>query len=254
MLNALIIDDEPNSRETLKALLKRSCPEVQVCGEANGVERAQVLINAQKPDLIFLDISMPGGDGFELLSRVKKPDFEIIFVTGYDQYALQAIKSCALDYLLKPVQIQELKAAVARAQEVSKLKNTKQQLQHLLANLKRKDTTEQNLAIPNPTGLSFVSTKDIVRLEADGSYTTVYTTNGQSLVSTWHLKAYEELLPQEQFFRAHHSHLIHLRQISQYHKGNGGYVVMTDGSSVSISKRRKRDFLQLFELPGISQL
>jgi len=249
MLKTVVVDDEPYSRETLRGLLSRYCAKVEIVGEAGGVPEAKELILVEEPDLVFLDISMPGGSGFDLLKQFNRIEFEIIFVTAYNEYALQAIKSCALGYLLKPIQIDELKTAVEKAGEITHLKDTKSRLDQLLRNLDPVNANQHKIAIPSQRGLDFIFPSEIIRLEADGSYTRIYMNDGRKLTSTWHLKAYEGLLSSSQFFRAHHSHLIHLVHIVEYHKGNGGYVVMSDASVIDISKRRKKEFLQLFELP-----
>lgn len=246
MITAIIIDDEIKSRQTLAAIVKKYCPEVQVLEEAGNAADAYRLVMELKPNLVFLDVSMPHEDGFELLRRFDHIFFEVVFITAYEQYAIKAIKTCALDFLLKPIDIGEVIEAVAKARKniTEKLQNTS--MIQLLHNLNTKHTGHNKIAIPTRTGLDFITLEDIIRMEAESNYTLIFLSDGHKIVSTRHLKEYENMLPPDLFFRAHHSHIINLSHIIAYHNGEGGYVKMQDGSVVDIAKRKKKDFLMLF--------
>lgn len=248
MINAIIVDDETKSREILQELLTRYCPDVRVIGTADSIKPAEELINAMKPDLVFLDVEMPFGNGFDLLEKFEKINFEIVFITAYDHYALKAIKFSALDYLLKPVDIDDLENALSKVDE--KLKNKKgdisQQVQTFLSSIKSKDKTKK-IGIPSSDGIAFVNVADIVRCESDVNYTNIYFKDKTKITVPKTLKEYEDMLTDYNFFRVHNSTLINMDHVKQYLKGNGGFVVMTDGKEVEVSRRKKAEFLQKIE-------
>jgi two-component system LytT family response regulator len=244
-LKAVIIDDELNSIDVLKMLIGKYCPEIRVVGEADDAEAGKKIIAAYAPDLVFLDIEMPLGSGFDLLDRIGQKKFEVIFVTAYDHYALKAIKYCALDYLLKPVDIDELVSAVAKVSERIHHQSTHEAMDILKRYLKR-DVSSTKIAVPSADGLQFVEVTEIVRCEASGNYTRVHLLKNRNYLVTRTLKEYEELLMPHNFLRIHHAHLINLNLIEKYVKGEGGYAIMTDGSVVDISKRKKHEFLARF--------
>jgi two-component system LytT family response regulator len=247
MIKAIIIDDEAKSRQTLETLLTRYCTSVEIAGTASDVKEGVALLERSEPDLLLLDISLPDGSGFDLLSQIKEISFEVIFITAYNEYALQAIKANALDYLLKPVNIRELQEAIAKAEKRIASKEKKLDVQELLRQLTRTDAKPNRIAIPVNDGLKFIQVDEITRLEAEGSYTRIFCDNSV-LLSSKPLKDYEDILPADVFFRAHHSHIININRIKHYHRGDGGYVTMTDGSIIDISKRKKKHFLDLFQL------
>ncbi|MFA6261114.1 MAG: LytTR family DNA-binding domain-containing protein [Bacteroidia bacterium] len=247
MIKAILIDDETKSRQTTRELLRKYCTEIEVIGEASSAEEAWNAIKTTKPDLIFLDIEMPYEDGFDFLKRFDNIPFEIIFITAYNQYAIRAIRICALDYLLKPLSINDLKQAVERAKIRIADKTSAMQYNTLQQNLNQPQSLEHGkLAIPTGFGFEFLEMKDIIALEADGGYTTIKLAGGKSVVSTRNLKEYEDILPDTVFFRSHHSFILNLSHIRKYHKGEGGYVVMSDMTSIAISKRNKKEFLERF--------
>lgn len=249
MIDAIIIDDELKSREITREFLRKYCHDIEVVYEAASAEEAYDAVIARKPHLVFLDIEMPYENGLDFLKRFDHIPFEIIFITAYDQYAVQAIRACALDYLLKPLNISELKAATARATARLAQKDTSGQYHMLMQNHTHASQPElQKLAIPTHDGLEFINQKDIIVLEADGGYTSIRLSGKKTALSTRNLKEYEHLLPDTTFLRVHHSHIINLAHIQHYHKGEGGYVLMADGSTVDISKRRKKEFLEKFGL------
>ncbi len=243
MLRALIVDDEKNSRETLANLLTEYCPEVEITGMADAAASAREAIHEQHPDLVFLDVEMPKGSGFDLLESLESINFEIIFTTAYDQYAIRAIKVAALDYLLKPINIRELKNAVAKAVEKLKEKPAANGVDVLLNNIKNKNNKLDRIALPTTDGLIFIRINEIIRCEASDYYTYFFLTDRQKILVSKTLKEYDELLSANDFLRVHHSHLINLNQVRQYFRDGGGYLQMTDGSKVEISRRRKDAFL-----------
>lgn len=246
MARALIIDDEPRNVQILQNLLEQFCPAVTIVGQAGDVNTALAAIQQYKPDLVFLDIEMPYGNAFDLLDKLMPIEFEIIFITAFDNYVLKAFKYSALDYLLKPVDIEDLKAAVKRATDKLAGKNMNQQLANLLGNLKSSQPGLQRMALPFGDGIIFVNVADIIRFEANGSYTEVYSDVYGKITVSKNIKEYEDLLPLTIFCRVHNSHIINLNRIKKYHKGRGGYVVMDDGSSIEVAIRRRDDFLSKF--------
>jgi two-component system LytT family response regulator len=246
MINALIVDDEPKNIRILQGLLDESCADVKVVGEAISAETAIPLIRDKNPDLVFLDIEMPYGNAFDLLDRIMPVNFEIIFITAFDDYTLKAFKYSALDYLLKPVSIDELKTAVHKAKERIRFKNINSQLQNLMFNISKSTASLQKIALPYNDGLVFVLLSEIIRFEAKGGYTYVHVSNNQKYVSSKIIKDYEELLPDDIFFRIHNSHIINLNYVKKYHKGRGGIIEMADGAMIEVATRRKDEFLARF--------
>lgn len=244
MIRAVIIDDEPKNIRILSKLLEEFCPNVAIVGDASNPEKAIPLLESEKPDLVFLDIEMPYGNAFDLLDRIRPVNFELIFVTAFSEYSLKAFRYSALDYLLKPVSIEELKEAVRKAEERLEHKNINQQLNNLLHNLSRKKPEQQRIAFTDKDGsLVFIEIQDIIRLEAQRGYTYVHTANRPPILSTKSIKEYEAILPEDIFYRIHHSHIINFNQMSKYHRGRGGFVEMNDGENIEVAIRRKDGFL-----------
>jgi two-component system LytT family response regulator len=244
MIKTIIIEDEKKSREMLAAIVQKNCPELDILGLAKDVKTGVELIKTIKPELIFLDISMPDGTGFDLLEQVAGSKFELIFVTASDQHAIRAIKYSACDYILKPVDIDELKLAVDK---VVKKKNTTpnmENLQFLIQHLKRSDENFQKITLATGTAYEIVNIKDIIRCQADGSYTYFYLTDKRKLMVSAGLKHYEELLPENEFIRVHHHHLINMSHVVRFLKEDGGYAVMSDGTKIEISRRKKESFME----------
>jgi two-component system, LytTR family, response regulator len=246
MMRALIIDDEPKNVRILKRLLDDYCPQIEVAGEAGDARAALTTIREIKPDIVFLDIEMPYGNAFDLLDKLLPVDFEIIFITAFDDYTLKAFKYSALDYLLKPVDIDELKAAVKKAAEKIAGKNINLQLGNLLSNLKNNQAALQKIALPAADGIIFINVEEIIRCEANGNYTIIYADSKEKITASKTIKDYEELLPPSIFCRIHNSHIINLNRIKKYHKGRGGFVVMDDGTSIEVASRRRDEFLAKF--------
>ena len=243
MLTAIIIDDELKGRIALKQKIHDYCTDILLEGEAeNGMEGIK-LIEAIHPDIVFLDIEMPRMDGFEMLHRLPGKNFHLIFTTAYDQYAIKAIKYAAFDYLLKPIDIEELKLAVSKIHSNQQI-YTGKKLELLDQNIHGKNAFNK-IAVSTLDGLLFFDIKDIVHLEANSNYTTIYFNNRPKLIASKTLKDFEELLPADIFFRTHHSHLINLTFIKRYIKGDGGQIELLNGNYADVSRRKKDEFLKV---------
>lgn len=247
MIRAVIIDDEPMNVTSLQMLLEKYCPEVIIEGIADNSTTAYSLIKRVQPDLAFLDIELPYKNAFDLLNELLPIDFEIIFVTAFNNYAINAFKYSALDYLLKPVNITELQAAVKKAAESVRAKKNTNRVVSLLENLNQSQPIQQKMALPVSDGLLFVNIADFVRLEAQGNYTTISMNTQKKIIVAKTLGEFEEMLPKSDFSRIHHSHIINHNYIRQYHRGRGGYVEMEDGVSIEVSVRKKEAFLSKFK-------
>jgi two-component system, LytTR family, response regulator len=244
MITAIIIDDEAKGRLALREKLLAYCPQIKIVAEAANGQDALVMIEKYKPHLIFLDIEMPRMNGFEMLNKVPDKNFHIIFTTAYDQYAIKAIKYAAFDYLLKPIDIEELKTAVEKI-DTKENNQTKKQVELLQQNMQHPKRQLNKLAIPTLEGLLFFDINDIVHLEANSNYTYIYLSNKTKITASKTLKEFEEFLPDDIFFRTHHSHLINLNYIKRYIKGDGGQIELQNGTYVDVSRRKKEEFLKV---------
>ncbi len=247
MLHALIVEDELNSQELLKEIIESYCEGVKVVATAQGVAEALEKIKEHKPQLLLLDIELSDGDGFQVLEQVEDMDFDVIFTTAYDQYAIKAFKFAATDYILKPVDIEELQEAVKRI--VEKRQNpdedpANEQLQALINNIRNIQQPFKRIVLPTSNGFTVVDPKDIVRCEADRNYTFIFLKDKRKILVSRTIKDYEEMLVDFNFFRIHQSHLINLAFLKNYTRGRGGYVELTDGSVLDVSARKKADFLR----------
>lgn len=238
MLSAIIVDDKPANIQTLQRLLADYCPQVAVVGTATDGEHAYAAIVAHRPALVFLDIEMPGGSGFDLLRKFPQASFELIFTTAYNQYALQAFRENALDYLLKPIDIGALQQAVSKAERQVGLK----QAGHSQA--QQPMPARSRISLPVQDGYLFIDSHDVTRCEASGSYTWFHLAGGKRLMVSLRLKECEDLLPAAAFFRVHNSHIVNLRWIARYVRGRGGYLVMQDESVVDVAASRRDAFLE----------
>lgn len=245
-IKAIIVDDEQHCIDALKTMLQKKCPEVTVLAGVNSVSDARQVIDELQPDLVFLDVEMPHENGFELLKRYDKVVFDVIFTTAYEQYALKAIKFNALDYLLKPFSIQDLQEALRKYHErrLNKSDAGIAPLEVFLQNMKTMQQTNKKIALPTINGLVFMPVQNIVRCESTGNYTRIFFTDRKQLLVSKPLKEFEELLTDVDFFRIHNSHLINLQQMESYIQGEGGFALMSDGTQVEVSRRRKADFLK----------
>ncbi|MDZ4663571.1 MAG: LytTR family DNA-binding domain-containing protein [Bacteroidota bacterium] len=244
MIKTLIIEDEQKSRDVLMKIIEKNCPELKVVGCATNVIEGVDLIKSLKPDLVFLDITMPDGSGFDLLEQVSDQKFELIFATASNSHAVRAFKYSACDYLLKPIDIEELRNAVLRVLKRKSETPDMGNLNFLIQQLKRADDNYQKITLPTGNAYEIINLKDIVRCEADGSYTYFYLTDKRKLMVSASLKHYEELLPEQDFIRVHHHNLINMNHVIRFLKEDGGYAVMTDGSKVEISRRKKDQFME----------
>lgn len=244
MITAIIIDDEPKGRLALREKLLAYCPEVLILDEAANGQDALVLIKRHKPQLIFLDIEMPKMNAFEMLNAFPEKNFHIIFTTAYDQYAIKAIKYAAFDYLLKPIDIEELKTAVTKVSTI-KDNQTLAQAELLSQHLLHPKKQFAKLAIPTLEGILFFNIADIIHLEANSNYTNIFFVTNTKVTASKTLKEFEELLPADTFFRTHHSHIINLNYIKRYIKGDGGQIELTNGTLVDVSRSKKEEFLKV---------
>ncbi len=244
MIKAIIVDDELGARESLSKMIEKNCKQLEVVAKADSMLAAYDAITKHHPDIVFLDIEMPNGNAFDLLEKFKEIDFNIIFTTAYDHYAIKAIKFSAVDYILKPIDPEELIEAVKRFQEKHGQKNIlDKQFKTLLSNV-RPENKLKKVGIPDGEGLIFINLADIVRCDSDGNYTFFILTSGKKIIASRTLGEYEQMFTDDNFFRIHRSHLINLQHVKKYIKGEGGYVIMSDDSQVEVSRRNKNEFLE----------
>jgi two-component system, LytTR family, response regulator len=244
-MKTLIIDDIDYVAQSLKQLIEEFCPDVSVLGIANSVEEAKPLIDTLKPDLIFLDIQMPNQSGFDLLLSFEKIDFSVIFVTAFSEYAIKAVKFGALDYILKPVDIEELKIAIDKAR--LKTEEKTKEIENLLHNLKSPGDKSNTIIIHSEKGFDVIKLEDIIRIEADGNYSRIYTTNGTRFLSSKSLKKFEQYLENEFFVRIHHSHIVNLYQIEKLNLKGESEVILKNGEHLPVSFRKRQDVINSFQ-------
>ncbi len=238
---AIIVDDESNNRENLRHLLIQHCPGIEIVGQAASVAEAMHLIRRASPEVVFLDIEMPGGDGFSLLEKLQPVDFQVIFVTAFDSYALNAIKFSALDYILKPIDKDELMGAVA------KLKTLQNDQQPQLSNLNNFLKGEsRKIALNLSDEIRLVELSNIIRIEADNNYCRFVLKNDETVLVSKHLGHFYDILKNQGFARVHQSHLISKACLEKYVKKDGGYLVLNNGDQVPVSRTQKEHVLKLF--------
>jgi two-component system, LytTR family, response regulator len=242
MIKVIIIDDEQHCIITLQHLLSK-IPNVEIVATTQDSTKAKELIEKHQPNIIFIDIEMPALNGFDVINQFSNINFKIIFTTAYDHYAIKAIRLNALDYLLKPIDIVELNSALDKyGNNEMQSSNLQVQQAQKFAQQKVMDT----IAVSNTEGLNFLKMSDIIYLEASNNYTYIYTNDGQKNVVSKTLAVFEELLDLQQFFRAHKSYIINLKSIKKYIRGDGGEIIMNNGTSISLSRTQKQTFLDLF--------
>jgi len=242
-LITVIIDDEPDAVEFIYSIIGEYCPGLEVCGKAHNIKDGVNLINEIKPELVFLDVEMPNGTGFDLLTNFPQKDFDVIFITAFNHYAIKAIKFSAVDYILKPINIHEFIESVNRVllkRETSSI-SMNENFESLLENLRTAHPTR--LVIPTSDGREYLNPKDIIRIEADRSYSWFFINDKRKILVSKHLKEFQDLLNDRNFFRPHNSHLINLDFVKKFVRHDGGYIEMTDGSQIPISRNRKDLFL-----------
>jgi len=246
MIRALLADDEKMSRTTLRRLLELYCPSVEIIGEAANAAETKMLAGELKPDLVFLDIAMPGKTGIELLRELEQVDFEVIFVTAHDRFVLQAMRLAAVDYLSKPVDEQELVQAVSQAEKRIRNKTAQTPIPAFLHNLQQHSTgQDMQLCVPGVRGFQVLRIRDIVFCEADNTYTILHLADQRKLIASRPLLDYESLLQDAYFVRIHKTYLINLHHLKEYQKGEGGIAVMSNGRQLDVSRRRKDQFISL---------
>jgi two-component system LytT family response regulator len=247
-IKAIIVDDEQHCIDTLQTMLLKKFPEVAVLAGVNSVKEARELIEELQPDLVFLDVEMPHQNGFELLKQFERVQFDVIFTTAFEQYAYKAIKFNALDYLLKPFSVQDLQDALQkyrdRRDQARASAPAASPLEMFLQNMRTMQQSHRKIALPTLNGLVFMPVQNIVRCESTGNYTKIFFTDKKHLLVSRPLKEFEELLTDVDFFRIHNSHLINLQQMQSYIQGEGGFALMSDGTQVEVSRRRKAEFLK----------
>ncbi len=242
-INSIIIDDEANNRENLLNILEKYCPSINVVAVCSNAFEGYQKITELQPDLVFLDIEMPGTDGFSMLESLSDLNFEVIFVTAFSNYAIKAIKFSALDYIVKPIDTMELLKAIDKAVQKKKEKFENKRMINLIEN-QSKEGNRKILALPLSDKIEFVEVSNIIRCQADGNYTIFYLKNGEKLLISKTLKEYDELLTPFNFMRVHQSHLLNLDEIKSFVKIDGGYILMKDGSNITISRQRREIVLQ----------
>ena len=233
-----------NSRNSLRQKIMNHCPGIDIIAECEDGEEGILAIEENKPDIVFLDVEMPRMNGFVLLQRLSNRDFEVIFTTAYDHYAIRAIRFSALDYLVKPIEVEELKSALERARQKRQQHVPDQRIDNLLHNLLEEQASNSRIAIPSMEGLQLINISDTIYLEAESNYTIFFMKENNKITVSKTLKDFEELLPQAIFIRIHHSYIINKKSIRKYIRGEGGQVVMTNGRTLDVARRKKEEFLK----------
>ncbi len=244
LFNAIVVDDELDAQEVLCLMLRKFCPSVEVIACCDNADDAITAIQQYKPQLVFLDIEMPVKNGFEVLNALKQIDFAIVFTTAYNQFAIKAIKYAAFDYLLKPIDANDLIETIERL-SASKKSDIHQQIQQLMEQLQPNKTLNK-IALHTKEGLIFIQASEIIRCEAESNYTKIYLSNKQKHTIAKTLKQVEIVLADFQFYRIHHSHLINLSHVEKFVKTEGNYVIMSDGQQIAIARNKKEEFIDKF--------
>lgn len=239
------------NRDALNTMIYRYCDSLNILDKCSNITDAELSIEQHKPDVVFLDIEMPGGDGFKLLDRFDHANFKVIFTTAHAEYALKALKFAALDYLLKPIDVIELRQAIQKLSLAKVSGVSKGQIDILKEQVSRSSDSTSRIVLPATDGLEFYDVQSIVRCEADRAYCRFYLSNGKTILISKALKEYEELLTGRGFFRIHKSHLVNLSYIKKYVRGKGGYIVLKDGTNLDVSIRRKDSFLEALSEYGL---
>jgi len=245
-IKAIIIDDEQNARENLNLILQDHCSEVEVVAMASSADEARKLIKEHEPNLLFLDINMPNEDGFELLESIENKNFSVIFITAHNQFALKALKAGAIDYIEKPIDIEDLQEAVSKVGKDASSGDNQLDFGLIKSMLEeyKNDNKSDTIAIPTISGYEIIKTEDIVHLEADESYTKIFLSNGKKCVSSMTIARYEKVLDKNTFFRIHKSHIINTRHhLKEFNRHEGNVVIMDNGSSIPVARRKLSGFV-----------
>jgi len=250
MITAILIEDDHNLRNGLKTLLEKTAPEIKIIGEADSVETGVALLLKTQPQVIFLDIHLGDGSGFDILEEVSKTgklNSQIVFITAHEQYAIKAFRFSALDFLLKPVDPEELQKVIGKIKAVVGKNDTVAHIDLLLENIRKKVDNFKRIALSNADGMHLFDISDIIRCESEDNYTKFFIKNNKPILISKTLKDYEELLSEHGFERIHQSHLINLSYLKSYIKKDGGYVVMADNSNLPVSQRKKERLQELLK-------
>lgn len=245
MIKAIIVDDEVSCTDILRWQLETYCKQVDIIGEYNSSREALLHIREQRPDLVFLDIEMPGMNAFEMLNQLRPINFDIIFITAYNQFALQAFRENAIDYLLKPIERQELVTAVDKVLHKHNT-DSGEKMEALLKLFQDQMNNNKKIALPTGDGISFINVDQIVRCESDSNYTYIFLAGGEKITITKTLKQVEESLEAYPFYRVHQSHLVNLNHVVKYAKDGGGYLIMSDKTTITVARQRKDGLMELF--------
>jgi two-component system, LytTR family, response regulator len=246
-IKIVVIDDEQPTLKGIIHILRSGMPDVEIAGEAVSVEAGVKAIQANRPDLVLLDINLGNGDGFELLKKVGDIDFKVIFITAYQEYAVKAFEFSAIDYLLKPIDPEKLIQAIRKTQMVIHSKHLDLKLKALYQNMELKDHRTKKLVLKTAENIYLIDTGDIIRCESDGSYTKFFLSNGKKIMVSRHLKEFEDILTGFGFYRIHQSHLINFNHVDLIQKSGGGAVIMKDNSAIPVSRRKKEELMKLIE-------
>jgi two-component system LytT family response regulator len=251
MITAVLVDDDSNLREGMKALLNRYAPEIQILGEAENVTNAVSVIDQLNPQVVFLDIQLADGTGFDILEKLTekngKIESQVVFITAHEEYAIKAFRFSALDFLLKPVDPEELQKVIEKIKNTVKKNDTFSHIDLLLENIRKKVDNFKRIALSTTDGIHLFDVSDIIRCESTDNYTTFHIRNSKPILISKTLKEYEELLSEQGFERIHQSHLINLAYLKSYIKKDGGYVIMSDNSNLPVSQRKKDRLQELIK-------
>jgi two-component system LytT family response regulator len=245
MIRGIIVEDEIRSRDTLRGLLSRYCKNVEIIAEAESYRSGLAAIREQHPDVVFLDIQMPDGSGFKLLEELDEIRFEIIFTTAFDQFAIKAIKYSALDYLLKPIDPEELVSALKKVENKISKRGVNENIQVLLDNIKSHDANPHKIVLSTFEKIHIIETDNILRCESDNYYTNFFLTDGKQILISKTLKENEAMLGEHNFIRPHKSHLVNVKYIKGFLKNDGGYIEMTDGTHIPVSRRKREKIIEI---------
>ena len=243
-LRVILIDDELPSLENLQQKITEFCPDLKIVATTQKPEAAIKLIEELRPDIVFLDIEMPRINGFRMLNEIQEKDFEVVFTTAYNHYAIDAVRISAFDYLVKPISVNDLQNTVARLLKNSE-ENPRQKLEIVPQNISLSKPQNDKMTISTSDGLEFFEIGSIIRIESSSNYSKIFFKDGKSILVTKLLKDFEEILLPYRFFRIHNSHLINLNYIKKYIRGDGGQVIMENNEVIDVSRRKKEEFLKL---------
>jgi two-component system LytT family response regulator len=245
MIRSIIVEDEKHSRDTLRGMLERYCKNVIILAEAENYRGGLEAIKVHQPDVVFLDIQMPDGSGFRMLEELGEINFEIIFTTAFDQFAIKAIKYSALDYLLKPIDPDELVRAIKKVEEKISSRKVNQNIQVLLDNIKSKEAEPHKIVLSTSEKIHIIETDQIIRCESDNYYTNFFLADGKKILVSKTLKENEQLLSDHNFIRPHKSHLVNVKYIKGFLRSDGGYIEMKDGSKIPVSRRKREQIIEV---------